>query len=364
MRMHFSTSGRAVLRNLRPCGFLPAAIVAGLISGITGCHRAAPAGSLAEVNGAPISAARVDEYDRLHPQAFSGETGEQRRLDVLGQVIIEEILEQRAGQYHLEATDEDASEKLTEMKASYTQEEFQQQLSAANLTMQDMQLQVRRELTIDRLLNKDVFSRINVTDADLSTYYTSHEEEFNLAEPRYHLARIVVSALPEPAAPSPVSATPALSRTAAAAPAVRQQSREDALRTIQMAHIRLQEGEDFTSLANGLAKIKTASITGDEDIALTQSQLDADPMLRESISKLLPGQATDVLQSPDGNEFAIYKLLFREPAGLYGFGDPRVQQYIREKLRAQRAELLKSAYLDMLRYQAHIENYYAQSLLR
>jgi peptidyl-prolyl cis-trans isomerase SurA len=131
-----------------------------------------------------------------------------------------------------------------------------------------------------------------------------------------------------------------------------------------MVHIRLQEGEDFASLANSLAKIKTASISGDADIALSQSELDADPLLRQSVSKLLPGQSTDVLTSPDSQQFAIYKLLFREPAGVYGFNDPRVQQYIREKLRNQRAELLKTAYLDMLRYQAQIENYYAESLLR
>jgi peptidyl-prolyl cis-trans isomerase SurA len=318
--------------------------------GIIGCHRAAPTGSLAMVNGAAISAAQVDEYDRLHPQAFSGETGEQRRLDVLGQVINDEILEQRARKFNLEATDEDASEKLTEMKASYTQEEFDQQLRAANLTLADMRAQVRRELTIDRLLNKDVFSRINITDADLSTYYTSHQEEFNLSETRYHLARIVVSALP---GSSPGMAT-----------AGQQASRENALRTIQMVHLRLQEGEDFTSLANSLAKIKTAAIDGDADVDFTQSQLDSDPLLRDSVSKLLAGQSTDVLQSPDGNQFAIYKLLFREPAGIYSFDDPRVQQFIREKLRAQRAELLKTAYVDMLRYQAHIENYYAEGLLR
>jgi peptidyl-prolyl cis-trans isomerase SurA len=347
--MRFCTNGHVVARTFRPCR-VSAAILTGLIFGIAGCRRAAPAGALAEVNGAPISVARVDEYDRLHPQAFSGEMGEQRRLDVLGQVIMEEILEQRARKFHLEATDEDASEKLTEMKASYTQEEFQQQLREANLTIQDMQSQVRRELTIDRLMNKDVFSRINITDADLSTYYTSHQDEFNFSEPHYHLARIVVSALPEQLSTGPSASE--------------KQSREDAQRTIQMVHLRLQEGEDFASLANSLANIKTAAITGDPDIALTQSQLDADPPLRESISKLLPGQATDVLQSPDGEQFAIYKLLFREPPGLYGFGDPRVQQYIREKLRAQRAELLKTAYLDMLRYQAHIENYDAESLLR
>jgi peptidyl-prolyl cis-trans isomerase SurA len=296
------------------------------------------------VNGSPISAARVEEYDRLHPQAFSGESGEQRRLDVLNQVINDEILEQRARKFNLQASEDDAAEKVTDMKAAYTQEEFDRQLRSASMTMQDLLAQTRRELTVDRLLNKDVFSRVNVTDADLSTYYTSHEDEFNLAETRYHLSRIVVSALP----------------AAAGAEA----SRESALRTIQMVHLRLQEGEDFASLANSLARIKTAAIAGDADIALSQSELDANPMLRDSIAKLLPGQSTDVLQSPDGNEFAIYKLLFREPAGLYSFSDPRVQQYIREKLRAQRAELLRSAYLDMLRYQAHVENYYAEELLR
>jgi peptidyl-prolyl cis-trans isomerase SurA len=344
--MHFSLSCRTIPRLCSPSG-LPAALLTGIIFGIAGCHQAAPAGALAQVNESPIRAARVDEYDRLHPQAFAGETGDQRRLDVLGQVIMEEILEQRARKYHLEATDEDAAEKLTEIKSSYTQEEFDQQLRAANLTMQDIQSQVRRELTIDRLLNKDVFSRINITDADLSTYYTDHQDEFNLSEPRYHLARIVVSALPQ-----------------AGQAGIDPQSRENALRTIQMIHIRLQEGEDFASLANSLAKIKTAAISGDADIALSQSQLDADPLLRASVSKLLPGQSTDVLESPGSNQFAIYKLLFREAAGIYGFSDPRVQQYIREKLRAQRAELLKTAYLDTLRYDAQIENYYAESLLR
>lgn len=312
-----------------------------LILGISGCHRAAPPGSLAEVNGAAISAARVEEYDRLHPQAFSGESGEQRRLDVLNQVIMEEILEQRVRASHLEASDEDASEKLPEMRASYTQEEFAQQLKSANLTMDDMQRQVHRDLSIDRLLNKDVYSRINITDADLSNYYTAHEDEFHLSEPRYHLAYVVVATLPDAAS----------------------NTRQDALRTIQMAHLRIEEGEDFSTLVNELANVKTARVSGDADLTLSQSQLDADPLLREHILKMLPGQSTEVLQSPDGDRFAIYKLISREPAGLYGFNDPRVQQYIREKLRSQRGDLLKAAYMDMLRNQAHVRNYYAESLL-
>ncbi len=316
-----------------------------MTASLTGCHHAAPPDSLAEVNGAFISAARVEEYDRLHPQAFSGESGEQRRLDVLSQVIMEEILEQRVRASHLEASDDDVSEKLTEMRASSSREDFEQQLKSQDLTMEDLRRQVHRDLSIDRLLNKDVYSKINITDADLSTYYTGREDEFHLSEPRYHLACIVVTVLPGASSDSP-------------------DGRKDAARTIQMAHLRMEEGEEFSSLINELANVRTAKVSGDADLTLSQSELSADPLLREHISKLLPGQSTDVLQSSDGNQFATYKLLSIEPAGLYGFNDPRVQQYIRQKLRSQRGDLLKAAYLDMLRNRARIRNYYAESLLR
>lgn len=345
--MYLCSSRRYGIRSPRRFA-LPAAVIAGFLLGLSGCRQGRPAGALAMVNDEPISAARVDEYERIHAQNFSGETGEQRRLDVLNQVINEEILEQRARKFHLEATAEDAAAKLVDIKAPYTQEEFEQQLHAAGVNVADMDAEIRRELTIDRILNKDVFSHINITDADLSSYYTAHQDEFNLPEPRYHLARIVVTAstqLPN-------------GQTLDAATA-----KANAQHIIQLIHIRLEGGEDFATLVNGLGNVKTAAIASDADIAVPQSQINADALLRDSLGKMLPGQTTDVLASPDGNVYAIYKLLFREPAGLYGFDDPRVQQYIREKLREQRAELRKSAYLDMLRYQSRIENYYAQDLL-
>ncbi|MFT4112945.1 SurA N-terminal domain-containing protein [Silvibacterium sp.] len=325
------------------------AALAALALGTTGCRPSAPDGAMADVNGTVITSSRVDEYDRLHPQAFGSESGDQRRMDVLNEVVMEEILEQRARKSHLEATDEDADEKLTDMKSGYTQEEFEQQLTSAHLTMQDMRTQVRRELTIDRLLNKDVFSRVSITDADLSTYYTTHQEEFHFAEAQYHLSRIVVRALPVASSTQPQAATV---------------SREEALQTIQMVHLRLQEGEDFASLANSLARVKTAAIDADANMALSASQLHADLPLEDSVSKLLPGQTTDILASPDGETFAIYKLLSRMPAGDYSFQDPRVQQYIRETLRTQRGDLLKAAYYDMLRSQAHVRNYFAERLLQ
>ena len=61
------------------------------------------------------------------------------------------------------------------------------------MTLDDLKLQIRRKLTSDKLINKEIESKINITDADISNYYAQHKSEFNVIEPQYHLAWIVVT---------------------------------------------------------------------------------------------------------------------------------------------------------------------------
>ena len=102
---------------------------------------------------------------------------------------------------------------------------------------------------------------------------------------------------------------------------------------------------------------------------VSESQLRGDPDVYAAIAKLKPGQITDVLpvfgartQATVG--YAIYKLIDREAAGQRQLNDPRVQQAIRQQLRDSREQLLKNAYLEMLRDQARVENYYAEEVFR
>ena len=61
--------------------------------------------------------------------------------------------------------------KLTEIKAPYTQEEFDNQLKQRNLTLDDFKRDIRRSLTTTKLLNKEIESKINITDAQIRDYY-------------------------------------------------------------------------------------------------------------------------------------------------------------------------------------------------
>ena len=102
-------------------------------------------------------------------------------------------MQQRAAKLNLAASDEDVNAKLTEMKAPYTQEEFDKQLKQRNLTLDDLKRDIRRSLTRTKLLNKEIESKINITDAEITELLQLHKSEFNLIEPQYHLAQIVVT---------------------------------------------------------------------------------------------------------------------------------------------------------------------------
>jgi len=56
--------------------------------------------------------------------------------------------------------------------------------------------------------------------------------------------------------------------------------------------------------------------------------------------------------------------LGKEAAGQRDLSDPTVQQAIRNQLRTQREQFLRSAYDEVLRDSTEIHNYYAEQLLK
>jgi peptidyl-prolyl cis-trans isomerase SurA len=84
--------------------------------------------------------------------------------------------------------------------------------------------------------------------------------------------------------------------------------------------------------------------------------------------KLKPGQYSPIVSivnpaTKQAAGFRIVKLVAKEPSGQRELQDPRVQQAIRTQLHDRREQLLKSAYYEVLRDEAKVENYYAKQVL-
>lgn len=325
---------------------------------LSACHRSHSSDVVATVNGKEILRADLERYYQTNlgstPQKLSNEEANIQRLNILHQMIEEEILQQHAAKVNLAASDEDVNSKLTEIKARFTQEEFDAQLKARNITLDDLKRDLRRQLTRTKLINKEIESKINITDAEIATYYNAHKAEFNLIEPQYHIAQIVVTNTP--------SQQPGNLQNNKAS------SDADAKKKIQTLHNRLDSGEDFGAVAMNFSEDPNTAQNGGDMGFVAESALHSDAEVFAALGKLKPDQYTSVLPVADGNRhivgYAIYKLISREPAGQRELHDPRVQQTIHTLLHNNRAQLLQNAYFETLHNEAKVHNYLAEQILK
>src|SRR4051812_27542282 len=176
------------------------AVLAALAS--AACKHTPPANVAAEVNGHAIKNDDLERtYRSQYPQNIERSNEDQmmsNKLEVLNSMITSEIMRQRAEKLGLTAVDADVDAELNKMKSPYTKEEFDKQLAARHMTMDDLRGQVRRDLTVNKLINKEITSKITITDADVTNFYNANKESFNLAEPQVHMAQILVTPFPNP----------------------------------------------------------------------------------------------------------------------------------------------------------------------
>jgi peptidyl-prolyl cis-trans isomerase SurA len=335
-------------------------ISAFFLIGLSACNRNSSGGDvMASVNGRKIYRTEVDKYYSNQTagsdQQPTGEQAVSLRLSILNELVETEILMQRAEKLGLLATDEEVDRKLNEIKSPYTAEEFNKRLQDKKISLDDFKRDLRRSLTRDKVLNKEITSRINITDQDVSGYYNDHKAEFNLIEAQYHLAKIMVSGM--------AGQVHNLQNSKA-------QNEAEARKKIEMIVNHLDSGDDFATLAMNYSEDpETSNNGGDLGMAPESALKTADPATRDAVMKLKPGQYTPVIPmiNPTNHQpyaYMVVKLIAKEPAGQRDLNDPRVQQAIRQQLRDRREQLLKAAYYETLRDDAKVTNYYAEDILK
>src|ERR1700735_2074538 len=258
-----------------------------LLSAVLGCKKTYGPDVVATVNGQPIQRSEVEKFYRENlgnnKEQPTKEQAEATRLGILKSLIDDEIVQQAAKKMNLVAGDEEVDAKQAEMKAPYTQEEWDKKLQASDLSLDELRVQIRRNLTAEKLLNKEVNSRINITDADVASFYNSNKTQFNFIEPKYDIADIVVTSQP-----TKMQQGANLQNSKAG-------SDVEARRKIDMIHNRLESGEDFATLAQNLSENTNDANNGGNMGFIPESSLRSQPLVFAAISRLQPGQMTDVI---------------------------------------------------------------------
>lgn len=327
--------------------------VAAILS-LGGC-RSGPSGAdevWAEVNGQPLYRSQVEKYYQqqvgLQPEALTPEEAQARRLNILNELIQNEILWQKAAQANLLASDGEVEARLQELRAPYSDEEFQRQLGAQSMTLEDLKADLRREIAIRKLLDRSLGGALEVTDEEVADYYQQNHNRFRFVETQYRVAHILVTPRPEPQ--------------------VRNLKNDDATteaeasRKLQALLERLRAGDDFAELARSYSEDPATALAGGDLGFFPESNLaNTHPALRSVVQRLEVGRFAGPVRTTAG--YHLVKLLEREPAGQRELSDPKVQESIREQLLRHKRQLLEAAYLERARNQARVVNHLARQIL-
>lgn len=335
----------------RPFSLLPAALCL-----LAACSKSPPANVAAMVNNRAITYAELDkayqwQFSNNPEQPTNDDLVMTQKLELLRTLIDSVIMEQRAEHLGLMAVDADVDAKINEMKAPYTKEEFQRQLEQRKMTPEYLKAQIRRELTIERLFNKEITSHISITDADVAAAFNANKGSFNFTEPQVHMAQILVTPGVVPGADPNVRN---LQNDKA-------QNEEQAEKKIKMIAARLNAKEDFGRLAQSYSEDPATAPNGGDLGFVPESALEkANPELRKMVMALPPGAVSGIIHTQEG--YRILKVISKESAGQRDLSDPRVASTIREGLRNRKDQLLRAAYYEVQKNAAKVENYLARSI--
>ncbi len=181
---------------------------------------------------------------------------------------------------------------------------------------------VREQLTLLRVVDREVRSGVMVADSDTKRYFQEHRDRFALSE-EYTLSQILI----RPRSPDDTA---------------------DARKNVREVMARLKQGESFEDVALRFSDSPNASHGGRLGLVRQGELL---PGIERAIANLVPGGISDMIETPEG--FHIVRLEDRKPKQFRPYEEVRIE--IQGLVFQQKSEDVFQAWLAELKNKAYIE---------
>ena len=197
----------------------------------------APEKAVATVNGDMITQTELDQkYAQLPEQYQLFITKE----DFLDQLINVKLLLGEAKTQNIEISDEEIDAEVDNIKSQTESEElFEDLLKQRSITLEDLKEQIKEQITINKLLDQVVFSKIEISESRIKEYYQENLDSFNAKEGEIRISHILVA------------------------------TEEAALGIID----NLKSGSDFNEIAKSMSLDTTSAVNGGELGFVTKGQM-------------------------------------------------------------------------------------------
>jgi peptidyl-prolyl cis-trans isomerase SurA len=309
----------------------------------------------ATVNGKTIMLAEVERGVSLQSEGQQAKLSQlelaQARLQVLGNLIKREVLFQRAEREKLLPTEDEITAFINQQKqqSGMTDDDFQKNLTAQNLTMESLREETRKNLAITKLQDK-YSSKITVNDKEVEDFYNSNRERFVSAR-GVSLAMIMVDPADN------------------ASQGVPNDAKNEAEAKLKIDNIsqQLKGGADFATVARAKSEDMNSVARGGDVGFATEEDLKQNGFPPELVTRLFgmqAGDTTEPIRFNSSGKWYVFKLeekrLQTENLTLES---PGVRQQITQALINQRKEILNAALVEVAMDEAKIVNNLANTML-
>lgn len=335
-------------------------LVALIASGFGACNGTKGSGGdkgtavAASVNDKKIMLAEVDKI--LEQQAKSQQVQfsdmsqlelAAGRLQVLDELIRREVLFQRAEKEALLPKDDEVAQAINEQKLQLgTQEAFQRALKESGQTEEAMRDIARRQLAIQKLLDRTASKIEPPTDKEVEDFYNNNRARYVSAR-GVGLAAIIVDPADNGASNDAKGDIEAKNK-------------------MDIINQRLKSGADFATVAREQSEDPQSVPRGGDLGFFTEEQLKQSGFPQEYIARFFGsmevGKVTDPIQS--SGRWTIFKLTDRRlQSENLTLENPEVRKDATESILNQRKQILNAAMLEVAIREAKITNNLAQDML-
>ncbi len=207
----------------------------------------------------------------------------QLRQQLLTSMIDRLLIEQRADKRGIHISNEEVDMQYFRIleQSNLDEESFAQKLKQAGLTPELYRLNLKSQITRQRLLNREVRSKIVISDAQIELYYLKQYAQDSTAD-GIHILQI----------------------GCLFAKSDGTDVRLDAKRRAKQLRSMVLAGENFQEIAKGYSDLPSATDGGDIGVFM-ENELSTE--MRQGLSGVRPGQISEIIETSSG--FQFFKIL-------------------------------------------------------
>ena len=249
------------------------------------------------------------------------------RTDLLNRLIERKLTDQVIRRNNIEVSEEEIDAALERLKASrsLTDEDLRAGLAQQGLTLEEYRKNVKQQLLRNKLVNREIKSKIVITEDDIKSYYNANREKY-VGQKKYHIWNIFIR-LPDFADES---------------------TKGHALEKMEAVITQLKQGRTFESLAAE----DSDSPMDPQGADLGLFRLDElSPQLQKAVGVMKAGDFSPILKTDMGYQIIYVQKIAETDAKSLA----KVKSEIQDALYNETVDNKFQAWIEELRRRSHIK---------